>query len=653
MKRLFLFAIIALISVANSFAQKGKTLMTIGKTEISSDEFMHIYSKNNSSDFDKKTIDEYIELFVNFKLKVIEAERLKLDTAATFRNELAGYREQLAKPYLTESEKAEQLMKEAYGRSSSEVKIDHIFIKVSSSASEKDVTLAKNKAMSVIKRLNGGEEYEKVVLATSDDKGASKNKGHLWFMPLSKLPYPIQNYASSAQFNKFSEPIRTKFGFHIVRLVEKRKAQGQIKVAHIMIATPRTMTETQLKNSKVKIDSIYKVLKNGADFATTAKLSEDPGTAAKGGELPWFSTGRMVPEFERAAFALTDKSGFSKPVKTDFGWHILRLVDKKTSPTYSEQEKDLRRGIERDAEKKGIIKAYVSGVLKKEYNFKQHSKPEAFYTAVDTTIFDAKWDIEKVQGLKELLFTIDNIKYSEEDFAHFLSVKQVRTKKTPMDKYINSMYEEFIYTSLTDVEKSKIEDKHPKFGYLMREYHDGILLFDLTDEKVWSKAVQDSAGLEKFYNKNIDNYKSQLKLDMSVYKYTNAKTLKKAEKILSKKERKHYSDESVVKMVSKGKSNFTLLDNKVFSKGENPEADKVFEKIAKGEVSKKQRIVIISDSKVIAYINDRKIDKNKKLSEIKGIVIADYQNHLEEIWIKELRKKYPIKINDSVLKSLK
>jgi len=654
MKKILISILVLFLFTFFAEAQKSETLLTIGNKKVSTDEFNHIYKKNNTADIDKKTKEEYLELFINFKLKVVEAETLKLDTAKSFKDELAGYRDQMAKQYMTESAMIDKLAKSAYEKSKIEYKLDHLMIKVDENALPADTLIALKKANSIRDRIVQGEDFEKVARETSDDKSVAKSGGHLWYMSASKLPYKIQMEVSKLKKLEISKPIRTKFGYHIVKLVDSRPAQNQIKVSHIMIACPETLTDAEKLQKKARIDSISARLKAGDDFAKLAVLSDDKGTAKQGGELNWFGTSAMVPEFEIPAYALKTKGEISNPIKTQFGWHIIKLIDTRPLPKYEEDEKSIKGMIENDPDQRTLVQNYVIQNLKKEFKFKEESFPEAFYATIDSSVFKGKWDAAKAEGHNNLLFTINNSKFTEKKFANYIENNQKSAYPIPVPSYVNAKYKDFVFKSFSDIEKMGLEEKNPEFSMLMQEYHDGILLFDLTDQKVWNKALQDSIGLQAFYEKNKTNYKSKMKLDLVMFKYNDNSIYDKAEKIFSKKDKKNFSDEALVDLVNENQpGSFKKLVSGVFEEGENPEADKIFLMITKKEISESQTIIKIADSNLFVRINNRVESDNKQFSDIKGLVIADYQNTLEEEWVSSLRKKYKITVNESVLKKIK
>lgn len=647
MKAIRLSVILIFFSLS-VFAQTNETLLTIGNKKISGDEFLYIYKKNNSDNINKESVDEYLTLFTNFKLKVTEAENLKMDTASAFIKELSGYRTQLAKPYLTENIKWKELTNEAIQRSKKEVKLDIIFTKLPRNASPEDTLKAYNKSLKIRERILQGENFDSVAVATSDDRAVSKNKGHLSFLKPLRIPYSIQNFVFNAKIGDFSMPVRTDFGYYLIRLADMRPQQGFVKVAHIMVSVSDNMPDSIKILKKNKIDSIYNRLQKGDKFETLAKFSDDKASAKKGGELPEFSTGRMVPVFEKTAFALQKPGDYSKPVKSRFGWHIIKLISK--HPPYNgKKEKDkIKKAVQSDKKRKEIVKEFVIRELKKEYNFKQIKSPDIITGLLDSTLFDGKWKIPITKKPDYTLFSLNGEKYSDRDFAHFIEKNQKRNKNTNFKTLVNTYYNNFVYQTLSETEINNLEKTKPEFNYLLKEYHDGMLLFDLMKKKIWDKASEDTIGLKKFYTNNFDSlYSKQISYNISAFKYQKEKDAEKAIKLLTKSRTK-YNDSLIVKKISKGDTlRFTLIDAGEYSKGENIYADKIFNQ------KNNNKILNFPEDKLLIAVNGKKISKGKPFDEIRGVVISDYQNFLEREWLKELKKKYSVTLNKEELNKIK
>jgi len=642
-----------LSSVAKS-QTKDETLLTIDNKSITKSEFERIYKKNNAKDntIDNKSIEEYLELFINFKLKVIEAEKLGLDTTEAFKKELTGYRKQLAKPYMSDKDIDELLLKEGYQRMGEDINASHILIKVEADASPKDTLTAYNKAIKVRARIMSGEDFAKVAKETSEDPSAATNGGNLGFFTAFQMVYSFESAAFNSKVGDITMPIRTKFGYHIIKVNEKRKAQGEVKVAHIMIATPKGTPEEDMKKAKEKASQVYEKAKAGQNFGDLAKeYSDDKGSASKNGELPMFGTGRMIPEFEKASFAIKNIGDISEPIQTSYGWHVIKLIEKKGIASYDDVKGDIKNKVSRDARAE-MSKSAVVSRLKKEYKFTPNQKNlSAFYKVVTDSIFKGKWDTEQAKGLTKPLFAFANQTINQQEFAKYIGTHQAK-KETSIESYVNKVFNDFVELTILNYEEAQLENKYPDFKFLMNEYHDGILLFDLTDKMVWTKAVQDSIGLSSFYEKNKANYMWEKRVDATIFQYNNDKSKEAAMKLFSQKEQKAYTDEALVKLANKkDTAALKLVEHKIYANGDNKDIDNLI--FNTDNINKKAIAIPYTTDKRIVYINKTLAPEPKALLEAKGLVTADYQSFLESEWIKELRNKYKVTVNESVLKAIK
>ncbi len=651
MKIKFLIPLLLLSSII--FAQNNNILLTIDNKEITKEEFIRIYKKNNSNNSVKenaKSIDEYLELFINFKLKVIEAESKGLDTAKAFVNELKGYRKQLSKPYLTDKSVDERLIKEAFSRRNLRIRASHILIMADQNSSPKDTLIAYNKCLKIIKRINNGEEFGKLAKETSEDPSAKNNSGDLGYFSAFQMVYPFESAVYNLDVNKVSKPIRTKFGYHVIKVTDKQKNPGEVTVAHIMFATPPAITKEEAEAKKSKALEIYNRIKTGEEFAVLAQeFSEDKGSGKKGGELPAFGTGRMVPTFEEAAFSLKNDGDISKPIKTRFGWHIIKRISNKPIANFENSKDELKTKLSKDARASQSRIAVVQR-LKNEYKYSYNNKNlKAFNTVVDATVFEGNWDIEKASKLQAELFSLNGKSFSQQKFAEYLAKNKKPSSKIDINTYINNEFIVFIDRFIIKYEEDILPSKYSDFKYLLQEYHDGILLFDLTDKMVWSKAVKDTSGLKEYYSKNKTSYMWGDRVDVSFYTVP-TKFDEKARKIALKRSKKNSSKDDVLELLkaldNENKSDFTVND-KLLSKEDNNTVDAsgwktgITESVSKGENSE------------FIVINKTISPEAKKLKECKGLVTADYQNLLEKLWIKELKDKYKVKVHNVVLNKLK
>ena len=640
-----------LVSTAFAFAQNADpVLMTIAGKNITRSEFQTIYNKNNpkNTETDSKSIDDYVQLFINFKLKVKEAEELGLDTTADFKTELEGYRKQLAQPYLTDNEVNDKLLKEAYDRSKTDVRASHILIKLDPSALPKDTLKAYNTIIALRNKILKGEDFAKAAKESSQDPSAKDNGGDLGYFTSMQMVYPFETVAYNTNVGEISMPVRTRFGYHIIKVYDKRPASGQILVEHIMIKQAHGASAEDSLNAKKKIDEIYGKVKAGENFEELARAqSEDKGSAKDGGKLPVFGTGRMVIEFEKAAFALKNDGDFSEPVHTQYGWHIIKRMEKKPIPSFDEVKGELKGKVAKDS-RAAKSKESLIAKIKNDNNFKENLKArDEFNVLIDSNYFEGKWSADRAAKLTKELFSIADKKFTQKDFASYLESHQTKRSKIDAATLVKSSYDQYVSESCIAYQESILDKKYPEFKALMQEYRDGILLFDLTDKKVWSRAVKDTTGIEAFYQGNKSNYMWEERVEANIYTCANDKIAAQTKKLIKKQDKSGISNDSLMALVNTDSQLNLRIDYGKFMKNENEFIDKVkWEPGISENIMKDKQVVFVKIKKKLA-------PEAKKLNEARGLVTADYQNFLEKEWIDALRKKYPVNVDRSVLGTVK
>ena len=639
----------ALFLMNNSFAQnKDAVLMTIGNSKVTVAEFENVYHKNNNKEVvnDTKSLNDYVDLFVNFKLKVKEAETLGLDTVKAFKEELAGYRKQLAQPYLTDKDVNEKLLQETYNRMQEDIHAMHILVKVNENALPKDTLIAYNKILEYRKRILKGEDFAKVAResAANGDPSAKDNGGDLGYFTSLQMVYPFENAAYNTKVGEVSMPVRTRYGYHILKVVDRRKAQGEVLVAHIMVKTTPNMTKEDSVNAYTKVTEIYNKLKAGSKFDELAQqFSDDKSSAKKGGELPWFGTAKMPAEFEKASFALVNKGDFCEPMRTKYGWHVIKLIDKRGLASFDDMKADLKAKVTKDSRSQAGRTSLIAKV-KAENKFKEMPKAlDEFYKVVDTSIYEGKWDATKAAKLTKPMFSLGDKQYTQKDFTAYLNTHQSKRPKTETAMIVNQLYKQFVEETVVAYEESRLDQKYPEFKALMQEYRDGILLFELTDQKVWSKAVKDTANSKDFYEKNKTNYMWEERADASIYSCANEKIAKQVRALMKKKK----TEKDILATINKDSQLNLQVETRLFTKGENELVDKNWNPGTSADiVDKDKKVVIVVVSKLMK-------PEPKAYQDAKGMVTADYQSFLEKQWLSELKQKYAVTIDQSVLSTVK
>ncbi len=651
MNRIIIILITSFLISNYTFSQKGgdKVLLTINDNEITKAEFERIYKKNNTSAvYDSKSVEEYLELFINYKLKVMEAERLGYDTVETFIKELDGYREHLIKPYLENNMIRERYLKEAYERTKTEVNASHILVRFQSNNPTPEDTLAAYKRITEIRqRIVDGEPFEEAARESSDDPSAKSNGGNLRWFNAFRMVYEFENAAYKIPVGELSMPFRTDYGYHIVKVNDKRPSKGKIKLAHIMIRTNKD-SEEEVEKSRERIDECYELLKSGQEFGEVArKYSEDNSSARNGGVLRWLNSGILADSLENILYSMSDSGEYSEPMLLDFGWHIFQFLAKQPVGTYEEVKPDLEKKLDRNPRNKLIEKEKIE-TIKKENNFIEYkSNLENLVEILDSSIYEGEWDYTVSDGLIEPIFTMGGKEYLQKDLAEYISRGKYR-KHLSFEYIVNSKYDEFVEKKIVAFEKSTLEGKYPELRNLLKEYHDGILLFNLTDSVIWSKAIKDTTGLEEFYKSRKTNYMWEERVDASIYTLADSSLIDAARKLALMRAREEISKDVLISELCSNDSAVCVeIEDNKFEKNDNELIDKlVWEEFS-------NEIFDVDDKILLIVINSVLEPEPKQLDEARGLITADYQTYLDNEWVKELRNKYNIVVNRKVLKKIK
>lgn len=614
-----------------------QVLFRVNGDDITAKEFKHVYSKNNinnDSAFTKSDIKDYLDLYVNFKLKIQEAQSRGMDTSKTFLDEFSTYKEQLKKPYLTENKVTERLVKEAYDRFKYEVRAAHILINA-----KEDTLDAYNKVTAIKSQLDKGVEFEELAKQYSQDPSVKVNGGDLGYFTSFQMVYPFESAAYNTQVGEVSDPVRTKFGYHLVKVKDRRPANGKVQVAHIML---RAMSDTTAVRNK--IFEIYDQANGGVEWNELVKLySEDINSRNTNGVLRAFSVGQMPLEFQEAAFALTEQGQISDPVKTQYGWHIIKLINREPIETFEEMESSIRSRISRDSRAQ-LNEIALINRLKKENGFKENAENKNIALSItDSTLLTGKWQyIPSTQENLEI-FSVAGESHSIKEFADYIESNQKRVTNS-LKQYTLDLYNDFQKKEIINYEEEHLSEKYFDYKMIEQEYREGILLFNLMEEEVWNKAVEDTTGLEKFYQENKENYKWGERASASLYS-ANDKILSEVSLAIQRGDSLFLSKQSLYKKYNSG-SNLTLQsESGIFEHGVKEVLDLAEWKVGvqKLEFGGKSHLV---------WIKEILPPQIKTLQETKGAVISDYQEVLEKKWLIKLKEKYSVSLNDDVLNNV-
>lgn len=667
MKRIFITVSLILLSVA-AMAQitDNSVLLVVEKDTTTRGEFKKLYDKNaqQTNGFaSKQSIEEYLQLYLNFRLKVQDAISAGYDTNDVVQRELNTYRVQAAEPYMIDQKMKDALIAEAYSHMQYDVRARHILLSVLPEASAADTLAAYKKAMDIRDKIIKGADFAKMAYEYSDDKPAiprrskkaktfTGREGDLGYFTAFGMAYPFEAAVYGLKKGELSNPVRTKYGYHIIQLMDKQPALGKVNMANVVVMeTAADSTQGAKDAVKDKIDEAYDLLQKGGSFENVAKRYSEDASAARGGYVQEFTVDRMFPDIIAALYNLKIDE-YSKPIHTSFGWFIVKLLSKSGVGSLESALPDIEYRINRDRELRAVmpLKSFAEK-LWSDNNLKENPSVLTQFKAIVTdSILKGRWKFDSTQSIyKKALFTYANVNVPLSEFGKFIVENQKAIRSTK-DKEVDRLYESFKITHSFHDEIFKLDLKYPEFKALMREYKDGVYLFDVMNEKVWAKASIDTVGLEKFFENNKRNYKWSKEAEATIISYDvqNIST-EKVKKVLTKAysagvTRKEELQAFFAKKIGDG---MVLIEEGKFPVGANSLLDKVeWKEGLSGD------IISGETTKGFAIIHSIIPEKQKELNEIRGVVITDYQAFLDAAWIKELRAKYSITINNDVLKSL-
>ncbi len=600
----------------------------------------HRYWEKSEYYPDPEMISDFLENFIDFRLKIAHALREGIHLETSFINKLENFRMKLSDKYLSDNEIAEELVKEAYERLQYEINASHILIALDPDHSPDDTLYALDKAVQIRESLINGEPFDLMAKAVSDDPSAKINSGNLGFFTALQMPYEFENAVYDAEPGEIGMPVRSHFGYHIIRVNEKIKSRGELKVAHIMIG----FNYYDEPEAKEMAEKIHRDLKDGNDFRALAMSnSTDYNSALKGGVVDWFGSGSFVFEFENAAFALKAPGDISDPVPTPYGWHIIKLLDQREIPPYAEIRERLLDKMRRSCNSRsGLIRDARVERLKTEWDFSENPGAlEMIYRLADNSIFEGKWKAPGHLPLDDVIFSIAGSNIIQRDFAEFVSQNAYPRQPWPLRDYITLLYNTYVRTSLIRLEEKNLENKYPELGYMMDEFRDGMLLQEITDREIWSRAPSDTGGLLEFHRNNLENYMWGKRISATIFITSDRAT---ARRIAWRTRISNFfggsDDDWIIKPMNSEKDS---LIQGLFSKGDKDLTDRVTWEEGISD------IFLVNNHYKLVVINEVLDPEPKTFDEAKEQVIVDYHDHLERTWLENLRAIFNVTVNRNVL----
>lgn len=639
----FLTLLVAFLIVnINAQSENDDILFVVDNEPVYTSEFIRVYNKNLDlvQDESQKNVDEYLKLFTSYKLKLREAKELGFHNKPSYKRELANYKKQLAKSFMKDTKVTNALVEEAYERISYDVKANHILVKVAESANSQDTLKAYNQIVSLRERAlkEGFDSVRKEV-----HNGQTLFGEELGYFSGFKMVYKFETAAFNTNVGDISQPFRTRFGYHIVNVLDKRKSRGERTVAHIMLVNKKGDT---INKPEVKIQEIYKKIQQGEDFAALAKqFSDDKSSAPKGGALAPFSSGQLSsPEFENVAFGLENKDDISVPFKSAYGWHIVKLINKKLIPPFEAMKPELEVKVKRDDRSKLIDEALNETLMKQYKVNKAIPDLNYFVSIMNEDYFKRSWKLPSDFNNDNPLLKIGKKQFYYRDFGDFLLKGQKgRLVRTDFKSFVINKYNAFLSESLVKYKEENLEYENEEFAHILAEYRDGLLLFDLMENTIWNASKTDSVDIQNYYDSHKENYVLPERINAVVASSTKQKTLKKVSKFL---EQGMPIDE--IKNLVNSNDKIEVI----FTAGIMESNDKALPKSIpfKNGISK---IYNHNESFVLVQVKEVLTKTQQTFEESKGKVVSDYQNFKEENWINGLREKYNVVLDQQALNRVK
>lgn len=627
----FLFLSLPTLLIAQK-KSSGLDIFTINKKGVTTEEFAYLFKKNHPSkgDFTEQKMEEYLTLFINFKLKVEEALNRRMDTTSAFKKEFNTYKEELRKPYLPETRVIDSLVRLTYDRLKSEVRASHILVTVSKDARPEDTLKAWARIQTLRQRALNGEDFNQLALENSEDQSARVNKGDLGYFTAMQMVYPFEVEAYQTPVGQISNIVRTQFGYHIIRVADKRPARGEIEVSHIMLRTTPGASDATAKNT---IFEVYEKLQKGVAWNELVKeYSEDQSSREAGGRLRPFGVGVMssIPEFEKAAFELERPGQVSDPFKTAYGWHIVRLEQKIPLPSLETLMPSLKGRVSRD-ERLQVSKQALTKRYKSEYKFAETPARHELTQWADSTLSEGRWKKKIPNATGTILFRLNGKDFTLAQFQEYAAIRQRANAFKPAE-YIEQLYQGFVEESLNQEIEQGILRQYPEYGWLVREYFEGMLLFEIMEKEVWNKASEDTVGQLRFYTANASRYDAGERMRGHIYAASHPAKAKDLLKLLEAKD-----SVALSRFVSENK---IRDDEGTFEKAERAALASVAFKPGVYESQQNGVYYVIAIEEVIP-------PGKASFREARAEVITDYQNDLEQRWVAALKKKYKLKVNSS------
>lgn len=633
--------ILFFVMMAASLSSQAQTLFTYGTKKVDKQEFWRAFSKNNNGASDEKSIREYLDLFIRFKLKVQAARDAKLDTLPNIQNDIAAFRAQMIEQFMRNQGSSKELVTEAIERSATEIELAHIFI-----GYDADSAKAKAAIDKAYSQLQTGADFSTSARTLSTNDYVKATDGYVGFVSAFSLPYTAENVVYNTSVGAYSKPEAGKNGYHIFKVISKRPSPGKMKAAQILIAIPANATQEEISAARTKAELVHGLAQKGEKFETLASTySDDKLTYMNGGELPEFTYTKYDATFSKAAFVLLKDGDISTPVQTTSGFHIIKrlaLVPPASDKNEPQLVQEITEKVMADTRINVAIAKQKEQILKSSNYKPLPYNEQQLWVVTDTMLKVKNYAAIFTANNKKPLFQLGSKTVYAADWLKHVKSLQTATY-TPQQREYKLFMKQFVDGAAEQYYKDRLEQSNEEVGSQIQEFREGSLLFEIMERKIWSIAPTDSVGLATYYNNNKTKYTWQPSVNAIIFNCADTSVANEALKLMKKDPLKWKEHVDLL-------GGTALADSSRFEFNQLPVTDQTNFKA--GTFTPITTNPNDGSSSFCYIMNVYNTTEPRSFDESKGLVINDYQMQLEEKWIKQLKTKYPVKVNEAVVKSM-
>lgn len=627
-------------------------LLIVGNDSISKAEFLYLWNKHNSykSETKPSTIREFLQSYIDYRLKVLDAKAQGLDKQRSFLTEYQQYRDIQLTPYFLDSAKREQIYHEAYERMLWEISASHILLNVPADAED---SLVYNRAMELRAQILKGASFDSLARAVSEDPSAKENGGNLGFFCAFTMVEPFERAAFATPVDSVSMPVRTTFGYHIIQVNDRRPARGKMQVSNLVRYVSPDATPERVKEVYDSVVLIRKMLEDGKSFMELVqKYSSDTLMAQMGGFMLPVSAGRYPAEITEPIFSLKEDGDVTQPIRTRRGWHLFSRLRYYPVGSYEQSRTTIRDNLRRSGIDMEGHDALVKSMLERQtyeiYKDSLNTYLMYYFNHMSDTTGAETYKIEQqasAQLLHKRFARVGKEFLNLQVLDEYIKQRNIKLQNSDLDKIVLSCLEQ---SALVQCE-NEVRKANPTLDYLLNEFYDGLLLFDISERKLWQVSPEQEKEYKKIYKR--DKKKLLFTRCLTAEEYSTKGDVDKLEalraRLCSNLKSKVSKKELARDTISFRKANYEAGISYFADYGKPI----TMQKLVQWEENCSHVIKQDSRSFFLRVVGD-KPNVRKSYDESRGELQRIYQEEAEANWLQELRAKYRVEVDEAQFKPL-